>query len=213
MNRKLLLGCGSLVLLVIGAIVIGVFVVAPRVVQKGKGWLNAQVESTARRSAIESAWQPPSQRPDAGWFPVAVDSWTLQTSENITNVPDIQLERPGRRAKYRGEKQDVDVTVVPVAAEEHEVVFDRAASALKDASKHVIDRKTGHGSFHIETSSSHVSTRTPGRFYLRLNGDDHTRLWWMKDWLFVFRTTGPEDPDAFAEKYLEAMRPAELEKR
>ena len=213
MNRKSCLGCGGLVLLVIGAMALGVFVVAPRVVQKGKGWLHAQVENAARRSALESAWQPPSQRPEASWFPVAVDAWTLQTSEDITSVPDIQLARPGRHAKYRGVPQDVEVTVVPVAAEELAVVFDRAETALSQKDRHVIARTTGNPSFKIESGQTHVMTRTGSRFYIKLNGDQHTRLWWMKDWLFIFQTTGPEDPDAFAEKYLEAMRPAELEQR
>ena len=207
MNRKFVLGCGGLALLVIGVIALGVFVVAPRMVQKGKGWLNAQVENTARRSAIESTWQPPGQRPDAGWFPAVVEKWTLQSSADITTVPELQLDRPGRRGKYRGEKQDLEVIVVPVAAEERESVFDRAESALSAKDKHVVAQTTGNPSFKIESGRSHVMTRTESRFYIKLNGDEHTRLWWLKDWLLVFRTTGPEDPDAFADKYLEAMQP------
>ena len=213
MNRKFVLGCAGVILFMIGAIAIGVFVVAPRLMQKGKSWLHAQVESTAHRSAIESAWQPPSPRPDAAWFPAVVDSWTLRTSEDIANVPDIQLERPGRHAKYRGEKQDVDVTVVPVAAEERGAVFERAQTALSEKDRYVVAQTTGNPSFKIESGRTHVMTRTESRFYIKLNGDQHTRLWWMKDWLFIFQTTGPDDPDAFAEKYLEAMIPAELEKR
>ena len=212
MNRKIAIGCVVLIVIVIGAIGLGVYT-ARHAWERGKGWVAAQIADAKHRSEIESAWQPPSQRPDASWFPAAVDSWTLQTGGDITNVPDIQLERPGRRAKYRGDKQDVEVTVVPVAAEEREAVFDRAATALEDKGKHVVSGGTEHTSFHVETSGGKVTTRTPGRFYIKLNGDQHTRLWWMKDWLFIFQTTGAEDPDAFADKFIEAMKPAELEKR
>ena len=209
MNRKIVLGCGG----ALGLIALGIFVIAPRLLQKGKGWLSGQVESTAHRSAIEAAWQPPSLRPDATWFPSVVEKWTRQSSADITTVPELQLDRPGRRGKYRGEKQDMEVIVIPVSDLELDGIFNRAASALADAGRHVVKGNTQHTSFRIETSSSQVTTRTPGRLYLRLNGNEHTRLWWIKDWLFIFQTTGPENPDAFAEKYLEAMKPVELEKR
>lgn len=213
MNRKFLLGCAGAALFMIGAIAIGVFVVAPRLVQKGKSWLNAQVESTARRSAIESSWQPPSLRPDAAWFPAVVEKWALQSSTDISTVPDLQLDRPGRRGKYRGEKQDVEVTVIPVSDLELDGILSRAAATLAEQGKRVITKGSENGSFRIETGGSQMTTRTPDRLYVRLRGDSRTRLWWIKDWLFMFRTVGPDDPDEFSEKYLEAMRPAELEKR
>ena len=56
MNRKFFLGCGCVVLIVIGTIAIGIFVAAPRAWQKGKSWFNAQLEEASRRSAMESAW-------------------------------------------------------------------------------------------------------------------------------------------------------------
>ena len=207
MNRKFVLGCAGVVLFVIGAIAIGVFVVAPRLVKTGKSWLHAQVESTAHRTAIESAWQPPSPRPDAAWFPAVVEKWALQSSADITTVPDLQLDRPGRRGKYRGENQDVEVTVIPVSDLELDGILSRAAATLAEQGKRVLAKSSEAGSFRIETAGSQMTTRTPGRLYVRLRGDNRTRLWWIKDWLFMFRTVGPEDPDGFAEKYLEAMQP------
>ena len=213
MNRKSCFGCGCLVLLIIGAIAIGIFVVAPRVMEKGAVFAGEMIESSKHRAAVESTWQPPSERPDASWFPAAVEKGTLRTSADISTVPELQLDRPGRRGTYRGEKQDIEVIVIPVSDLEREGILDKAASTLADESRHVIKGNTANSSFRISTNTSRVTMRTPGRLYVRLNGDDHTRLWWIKDWLFIFRTTGPEDPDAFAEKYLEAMQPAELEKR
>jgi hypothetical protein len=167
-----------------------------------------------RRSGIESAWKEPSARPDASWFPAAVNKWTLSTSEPITTAAEVQIDRPGFRGKYRGEKQDMEVTILPVAREELKGVFDRAQAGLAAAGKRVIE-KSGNPSFRFESSGSQTTTRTPGRLYVRVNGDQHSRLWWIQDWLFIFRTTGPEDPDGFADRFIETMSApdAELEKR
>ncbi len=216
MNRKFLLGCGCLVLILIGTIAAGIFFAAPRLYKKGTGWFNAQMADSGRRAAVEAAWKEPSLRPDASWFPPVVDGWTLGTSEDFTTLPELQLDRPGRRGKYRGEKQDVAVIVVPVSDLEVEGVMSRAVAALQTSHAGDSDRSnSGTSSANIRTtrSSSVVTTRTPRRMHAVFNGDDHTRMWWLKDWLFIFRTTGPEDPDAFAEKYLGAMSPGDLEKR
>ena len=195
MNRKVLFGFGCLGLIIIGVIAAVVVFAVPRFFEKGKGWFNTQLEESARRSAMESAWKEPSARPDASWFPAAVDAWTLRTSEDFATLQEMQLDRPGRRGTYRGENQDIEVTVVPVSDLELSEVFARAKSNLESR------------------GGNRMTTQTPGRLYMKLNGNEHTRMWWIKDWLFIFRTTGPEDPDAFAGKYLNAMTPGELEKR
>ena len=211
MNKKIVGGCGCLVLVVIGVVAAGMFS-ARQFWEKGKGWINAQVEDAKHRSAIESAWSPPTAKPDARWFPAVVDQWTLSISEDVTTIPDLQLDRPGRRGKYRGEKQDIEVTIVPANELERDGIFTRADAAFQESNQRVFSGNSGNVSYKVENNSSHVTTRTPGRLYVRVNGENHLRLWWVKDWLFIFRTTGPEDPDAFADKFLESMTPRDLEK-
>ena len=213
MNKKIVGGCCGLIALAIVAVIVVVSVSAPRIVQKGKKWITAQTDDATRRSAVESAWQPPGAKPDASWFPAAVDQWTLSISEDISTVPDLQFDRPGRRGKYRGEKQDIEVIVVPASDAELDGIFKRAVSSFAEGGNPVIEMNSQHFSYKTESNGSPVASRSVGRLYARLNGDNHLRLWWLKDWLFIFRTTGSEDPDAFAEKYLEAMTPRELEKR
>ena len=213
MNKKFAGGCcGLIALAIVAGIAFGLFSVR-HAFQRGKSWIGAQIDDAKHRSAIESAWQPPTAKPDASWFPAAVDQWTLSISEDIAVVPELQLDRAGRRGKYRGEKQDIEATVVPVSDRERDGIFDRAASAFTESNKRVLSGNTEHSSYRIESTGSHVRTQTPGRLYLRINGESHLRLWWVKDWLFIFRTTGPEDPDVFADKFLESMTPPELEKR
>ncbi len=215
MNKKFAGGCcGIIALAIVAVIVFGLFNVR-HAVQRSKSWIGAQIDDAKHRSAVESAWQPPTAKPDALWFPAAVDRWTLSISEDIAAVPDLQLDRAGRRGKYRGEKQDIEVIVVPVSGPELDDIFNRAPSLLAESSKRVIAGNSANGSYKIAVSSSQISTRTPGRLSVQINGDEHSRLWWIKDWLFIFRTTGPEDPDAFADRFIETMSApaAELEKR
>ncbi len=170
------------------------------------------MQDATHRTALEKAWREPGQRPDASWFPAVLDGFTLRTTEALTAMPELQLDRPGWRGKYRGEKQDEEVTILPVSDLERDGIFDRAASMLEANSQRVITGGGDHSSFKITTNSGHLTTRSGNRFYIKVNGDEHTRLWWIKDWLFIFRTTGPDDPDAFADKFIEAMKPVVLEK-
>ncbi len=194
MNRNILLGCAAVFVALVAALVIAAFVLVPRTVSEAKKWVGAQMEEANRRAAIEKAWRPPSATLDASWFPAAVGAWTLTANEETPGLPELNVDRAGRRGKYRGAQQDIEVTILPVNDLEKDAIFSRAKSAL-------------------ESRGSHVSTQTPGRLYVRTDGKHHTRLWWVKDFLFIFRTDGPDDPDPFAEQFLSAMAPPELEAR
>lgn len=194
MNRRFLIGCGLVVVGIAAAIIIAAFVFVPRMAGKAQKWIGAQMAEANRRAAIEKAWRPPSATPDASWFPPTVGEWTLTANEDTPGLPELNIERAGRRGKYRGAKQDLEVTILPANDLEKDAIFSRAKSAL-------------------ESRGSHVTTRTTGRLYVRIGGEHHTRLWWVKDFLFIFRTDGPDDPDAFAEQFLSAMTPPELEAR
>ena len=213
MNKKFVGGCcGILALLIVGVIVFAV-VSGPRLVQKGKSWASAKMEEAKRDFAGESAWQPPTAAPDASWFPAKVERWTLSTNEGIPGIPELQLDRPARRGKYRGDTQDMEVTIVPATDLERDGIFTRAKAALENGNTQTMSKSGDGFSIHMETHGSRMTTQTPNRLYVRLNGTEHTRLWWLKGWLFIFHTSGKEDPDAFAAKYLETMTPPELEKR
>ena len=213
MNKKFVGGCcGILALLIVGGIVFAILR-GPRLVQMGKSWATAKMEETKRDFSGDNAWRPPSAAPDASWFPAKVERWTLSTNEDIPGIPELQLDRLARRAKYRGDAQDMDVTIVVASELERDGIFTRAKVALESGNTQTMSKGGDGFSIHMETHGSRMTTQTPSRLYVMLNGTEHTRLWWLKGWLFIFHTSGKEDPDAFAEKYLEAMTPPELEKR
>jgi hypothetical protein len=213
MNRNVLLGCAVVFVALVVVLVIAAFVLVPHTVSEAKKWFGAQMEEANRRAEIEKAWRPPSATLDTSWFPAAVGAWTLTANEETPGLPELNVDRAGRRGKYRGPKQDIEVTILPVNDLEKDAIFSRAKSALESSNSQVTTGTNGPVSYRVESRGSHVTTQTPGRLYVRTDGKHHTRLWWMKDFLFIFRTDGPDDPDAFAEQFLSAMTPPELEAR
>jgi hypothetical protein len=189
MNKKVFAGCCGV--LVLAAVLIGVALLwlSPRVVEKGKKFIGTQIVDVSRNSAIEGSWQPPSEKPDARWFPTPIETWTLEVHEEIASVPEIDLDRGGHRAKYRGDKQDIDIIVIAANELEREGIYSRARAKL------------------TKNATNQMTSEFSGRLYVRTGGDNHTRLWWIKGWLFIFRTRGPDDPSSFAQAYLEAMIP------
>jgi hypothetical protein len=213
MNRNIVLGCAAVFAALVAALIIAAFVLVPRTMSKAKKWVGAQMEEASRRAAIEKAWRPPSATLEASWFPAAIGAWTLTTNEETPGLPELNIDRAGRRGKYRGPKQDVEVTILSANDLEKDAIFSRAKSALESGGAQVTTGTNGSVSYRVESRGSHVTTQTPGRLYVCIDGKHHTRLWWVKDFLFIFRTDGPDDPDAFAEQFLSAMAPPELEAR
>jgi hypothetical protein len=105
------------------------------------------------------------------------------------------------------------VTILPVNDLEKDAIFQSRQERVESGGTQVTTGTKGSVSYRVESRGSHVATQTPGRLYVCLDGKHHTRLWWVKDFLFVFRTDGTDDPDAFAEQFLSAMVPPELEAR
>lgn len=213
MNKKFVGGCcGIFALIVVGVIAFAV-VRGPSVLRQGKAWAEAKIGEAKHEMDRGSAWQPPSAAPDGSWFPQKVGTWRLSTNEDIAGLPELELDRTGRRGLYRGASQDVTVTVVAATPLERDGIFTRAKAALEKGNTRTMN-KSGNGvSVNVESHGSRVTTQTPNRLYVQLDGTEHTRLWWLKGWLFIFHTRGMEDPDEFAGRYLEAMGPPELEKR
>lgn len=185
MNKKLATGCG--VLLALLAIIVGLGIYAvPKLVRRAKVAVKSNVEESNRLSAIESKWRPPSAAPDASWFPKQVEKWQLTTQEASTGIPTLQIERAGQYGAYRsGAAEVIEVNVLAANDLEKEALFSRAQAALSEKTR--------------------ASSSSGNRVYVRLTEDDYTRMWWIKDWLFIFRSHRGADPEAFMEAYMQAM--------
>jgi hypothetical protein len=213
MNRKVFFGCGGVAAFFAAALVALVFFWAPRLFQKGKGWVATQMAEAQRISAFEQSWQPPSDAPDAQWFPPAVGAWQRGSTSIEPGLPELKIEREAHRASYKNGTDEITVAVVAANDLEKEAIFARAKDALLNEGSTRVTSSSGNVTYSGSSSGSHFTTSTGNRLYVRTNGVNHTRLWWLRGWLFVFRTHGSTDPETFMQQYLAAMQKPQLERR
>lgn len=190
--KKVLIGCAGVLVLI--AAIVGVAISqAPKLISKGKSLLGEAMAEGMRVSAIENAWQPPTPELSGQWFPGEVGAWRLERSEPASSFPELGLERAGQHAAYRSSQGTLDVTVVPATEIEKPGLLERIEPAIK--------RNASGGDAH---SFSQMTTTTGNLTHFRFGADDHTRLWWLKGWLFIFHNRGPVDSASFPEDFLEA---------
>ncbi|MDB6153710.1 MAG: hypothetical protein JWL90_2163 [Chthoniobacteraceae bacterium] len=204
MKQKILIGCG-VVLLVI-AVAIGTLVIAsPYLVRRGKGWFTAQVAESKRLSAIENSWQPPAENVQESWFPSKAGDWTRGAVFRVDSIPELDLPRPGVSGSYSNPNgRAVQVTIFAVNETEKAGLIKTATDSL--ATK-LGSRTTTHLNNHVTftVNNTHSVITIGNRTHVVAGGNEHARLWWMNGWLFLFRSTGPDDPADFAEAFISSM--------
>jgi hypothetical protein len=187
--KKVAIGCAAVLVLI--AIAIGLLIhQAPLWIKKGQSVIGQAMATEMRVSALESDWQPPAATLNDAWFPAAVGEWRLERSEPTNGFPELGLDRAGERAAYRSGAGTLDVMILPVTELERPGVMEKVTTALAD------------GARGANGGTSRTTTTRGNRTHLRFGTDDHTRFWWLKGWLFVFRARGPADREDFPEEFL-----------
>ena len=175
-----------MLILAVGAVV-AVVEYAPRWFTRGRSWVTSKIAEEQAISAMVAAWMPPSEAPDASWFPNSVGDWQLEKRASVISVALLDLDRAAEQAVYRWSGETVSVHVISATESEKDALFARAKDRFAAA------------------SGTKVTTGATNRLYLRLRGTEHTRLWWLKGWLFVFESRGAEDPWAFAQALIRSI--------
>lgn len=184
MNRKVAIGCTVVFILAAALIVAGGYY-GPKLFKKGMSAVGDAMAESARLGKFEADWQPPSAQMDAGWFPKEVSAWKLVSAEPSPGIAKLNIDRAGQHAVYQSATASVEVDVLAANDLEKDALFKRAQDALSSG------------------SGSRMTTTFGNRVHVRVN-DEHTRLWWVKGWLFIFRARGA-DPEKFTEELLGAM--------
>lgn len=193
-----IIGALFLVLLVTG---IGLLVMkAPQWWEKGKKLVFATIAEEQRISTFEAEWTAPSAKPDAKWAPATIGSWRLKEVSGVTGWPELNVTRAGQRMIYENGPQTCEIGVVAANDLEKEVLVKRILDATKDAGNK--PTTVGSGPVTVSTGTSQTTTTMGNRSHVR-SGNHHTRVWWLKDWLFFFRARDI-DPD-IGEEYLRAI--------
>lgn len=184
MKRKFAMGCA--IVLLLGVIVTAVLIsTAPKLVRKVGNWFSASMAEANRLAAVEKKWQPPSDTVQTDWFPPRVGEWSLAGASKVDVVPELNLKRPSAEATYvNGRDGKITVTIVPVSKSEHESLLHEAGEKLGE-------------------KSNSVAIKVLNGAYVVPN--HNTRLWWIKEWLFMFHSAGAEDPGDFTEAFIPAM--------
>ena len=202
MNRKVVIGCAAVIAVII-VLTVATMAFAFRAVKKGKGWVESKLADLKRLEAVEQDWHPPSEKVEASWFPGSVDEWALVSSALIQGSPELALTRDGMKATFSKGNETMEVIVVPVSAAEADAVLGKVKDHL--TKPRTFTRKIGDdGSLTITSSNSRRTTQFGHRVHVAVNGE-HTRLWWMREWLFAFRPSESNDPEEFMEKFFQEM--------
>jgi hypothetical protein len=180
MNRNVAIGCASAFVL-FAVVVVGAYFAIPKLVKKGAAAFSEVMAEQTRLAEVEAQWRPPGAAPDAAWFPEAFGDWRRVSVDATTGIPRLNIDRPTQHAVYQSAERTVEVDILAANDLEKDALVQRVQKALESG------------------SSSRMTTNLGNRVHVRLNGNDHTRLWWVQGWMFVFRAKGADDPLGFAE--------------
>ena len=208
MNRGIVIGC-SIVLLTIVIVVWALISAAPKIVRAGKSWFSAQISEWDRLAAAEKNWQPPSPTLHTGWFPAQMGDWFLVNASMRTEVPEVKLTRPAAHAIYRhANGRNVEMTIVAASDAETDELFQVAQETLRKRESTTMNLPGNSGTVTMTRGGWHIVKQVGKRTHVISTGNEHTRLWWMKGWLFIAGSVGA-DPKDFADTFIAATTPLE----
>ncbi|WP_298868358.1 hypothetical protein [uncultured Gimesia sp.] len=197
MGKKIAIGCG--VLAVIGVIGVAVAIVnVPKIIK----WAEEKMAEEEERQQFAETWNPPAKdvAPEK-LFPAKVGNALRKSQDEAADIPDLRFDIKGQHATYDDGLYDVDVYVYQVTELEKEALFGRVQD--------IYDEGEGKSGMRQMTNMGY-------RMFYDSSEDDPSYLWFMKGWLFVFRTSSEDDLEPFIMAYLkgiEAEEPAGVEAR
>ncbi|MGB8169926.1 MAG: hypothetical protein WCF18_20655 [Chthoniobacteraceae bacterium] len=208
MNRNFAIGCAGVIVIIV--IFVGVVILeTPKFLEQGKALVQRTMADELRIAALENSWQPPSATPDSQWFPATAGEWRLERSEPRASLPELNIDRPVQHATYRSSVGPIEVDVLPANDLEKATLIARAEEALANRrTTESIATNGGSVVLNVNRGSSRITTTLGNRTHVKIGSDEHTRFWWLKDTLFIFRARGEADSEVFPEEYLRALSPA-----
>lgn len=187
MNKKVLLGCGLAVLVVLLALVAVMVMVGSKVANFAS--------EVVTQGQERSAWLAPAQG-SAGeaLFPEKLDDLNRQSMEKISGLPMLNIQRAGERGSYRQmDGRSVEIYTWEIRPDEVQPIFDQVGSAIDDGPYTTRMKFTFNGNA-MRFSFSPPSTS--GRF------------WFNKGWLFLFLTGDDVDLEPVEERYVKSVEGA-----
>ena len=188
MNKKVLLGCGLAVLLVLLAFVLVVVMFGTKVASFAKDIID--------ESQDRAAWVAPAAGTTGeAMFPATLGGAQRRSIDRISGVATVNIQRDGERGSYvfpRGGKE-FEVYAWSVNRAEVGGIFDRVGQAIDDGPYSTRVKMT------LSNSEMRFSFSPPST---------SGRLWFNKGWLFLFITNDGVELKPIEKEYLKAVESA-----
>lgn len=200
MNRHALLGCGGTFAVLV--LLAGLFILETSnfIETRSTEGERERAAEEERIRAFETGWQPPSAVLNASWFPPNINDRRRERRESARAIPELEIERTGLYAIYRSPLGVMRVNIIPATEDERATIIAKARSALEKRDSLAQPDATSDR----DRGPRRRTTTHDNRTEIRVGGM-HTRFWWLKDWLFIFRARGPADSEKFPEEFLRAI--------
>jgi hypothetical protein len=203
-GKGVVLGCGIAAFCLFLMVVVGGFFVASRVVSWVWGGVQSHFEEERAWDEVARTWRPPPADDVERIFPQAVGDFRRSQLDSDLDIPDLGFQDlEGHHARYdRGEEQ-VDVIQLEASSVEKEDLFKQALATIQPEQNKGVGPSPGK---RRHTSSWVYGSAESPRVSSWLGpGDLRGVLWYHKGWLFVARTDGVGDPEAFLKRYLPSI--------
>jgi hypothetical protein len=201
MKKSCAVGCVVVVLL-LGALGVLIATKGPQWFAKGKRFVMNAVAEEQRIAAFESAWIAPSAKPDDQWAPHEFAGWRLKQVKPDSMWSELNISRTGQRMTYEKDGQTVEIGVIAANDLEKPELIKRLTDATINPGRSF--KNVGDSSISLDSNTSHSTTTIGNRTHISVGSDEHTRIWWLMDWLFFFRMKSPDQPQ-LPEEYLKAI--------
>jgi hypothetical protein len=193
MGKKILIGCGVTAFLGVLGIIGAIVFIGPKLFE----WMNEQIAEEQKRQQLVDGWQPPAKEsgPEI-LFPAEVGVARLRSQDEKAAIPVLKIDLKGRHAVYRVGAHDVDLFVYQVTNLEKEALFRRVEDVYRD-----------------DEEGYKRLTKMGYRCYYGSSKHHQNHLWFLKGWLFIFRSDAGEDQEPFVKDYLTALGQPQPEAR
>jgi hypothetical protein len=182
---KILLGCGIVLVVLCGGGITLAVIFFPKV----KEWFETQVAKVQEWEAFAENWDPPPADADTDrLFPDRVADFRRQDVQKVA-APQPGIDLAGSQASYQSGAETMEAFAYQANQAEKNAAFQQFEKAQQQGGKKWF--------FKLDLPHHSRANFT--------HGQEHGVLWWSQDWLFLVRTTGQGDPEAFLRSYLEAI--------
>ncbi|MEZ5328580.1 MAG: hypothetical protein R3F19_26345 [Verrucomicrobiales bacterium] len=184
MNKKVLLGCGLAVFLVLVAFAVVLVMFGTKVVNFASEIIN--------ESQDRSSWIAPADGTSGeALFPATVGEANRRSIEKVADLAALSIRQDGEHGSYQmGNGAAVEVYAWRVAQSEVDAFFTSVGKAIDD------------GPYNLRTKVT--VNRTSMRF--RFSPPDTSgRLWFNKGWMFLFLTRDDIELEPLEDAYIKAV--------